>query len=59
MKKAGFNLVRMGDLSWEAFEPREGRFTFDGFDKVLAQVHAAGIKLIVDIPASPPPGPAR
>ena len=24
MKKAGFTMVRMGDLSWDSFEPREG-----------------------------------
>ena len=25
MKQAGFTLVRMGDLSWDAFEPAEGQ----------------------------------
>jgi len=24
MKRAGFNVVRMGDLSWNAFEPSQG-----------------------------------
>ena len=24
MKAAGFNVVRMGDLSWDSFEPNEG-----------------------------------
>lgn len=28
MKQARFNLVRMGDLSWDAFEPSEGQFQF-------------------------------
>lgn len=55
MKRAGFNLVRMGDLSWDSFEPREGQFTFEWFDDVLAQMHAAGIKVIVDIPGEPAP----
>ena len=55
MKKAGFNMVRMGDLSWDSFEPREGQFTFAWFDTVLAQMHAAGIKVILDIPGLPAP----
>lgn len=55
MKDAGFTMVRMGDLSWDAFEPQEGRFTFDWFDNVLAQMHAAGIKVILDIPGLPAP----
>ena len=55
MKAAGFNLVRMGDLSWDSFEPEEGHFTFDWFDDVLAQMHAAGIKVILDVPGLPAP----
>lgn len=55
MKAAGFNMVRMGDLSWDSFEPEEGRFTFEWFDQVIAQMHAAGIKVIVDIPGQPAP----
>jgi beta-galactosidase len=55
MKGAGFTMVRMGDLSWDAFEPKEGVYTFEWFDAVLAQMHAAGIKVIVDIPGLPAP----
>lgn len=55
MKKAGFNMVRMGDLSWDSFEPQEGKFGFEWFDKVLDQMHAAGIRVIVDIPGQPAP----
>lgn len=55
MKNAGFTMVRMGDLSWDSFEPEEGHFTFDWFDDVLAQMHAAGIKVILDIPGLPAP----
>lgn len=55
MKAAGFNLVRMGDLSWDSFEPEEGRFTFEWFDKVIDQMHQAGIRVIVDIPGEPAP----
>jgi beta-galactosidase len=55
MKSAGFTMVRMGDLSWDSFEPSEGKFTFEWFDKLLAQMHAAGIKVILDIPGLPAP----
>jgi beta-galactosidase len=55
MKKAGFTMVRMGDLSWDSFEPEEGRFTFEWFDDVIHQMHAAGIHVIVDIPGQPAP----
>lgn len=55
MKAAGFNMVRMGDLSWDSFEPEEGRFTFEWFDDVLKQMHATGIRVIVDIPGQPAP----
>ena len=55
MKQAGFTLVRMGDLSWDAFEPSDGRFEFAWFDRILEQMHAAGIKVILDIGGSPAP----
>lgn len=55
MKGAGFNMVRMGDLSWDSFEPEEGRFAFEWFDDILDQMHAAGIRVIVDIPGQPAP----
>lgn len=55
MKAAGFNMVRMGDLSWDSFEPEEGHFTFEWFDKVLEQMRAAGIQVIIDIPGEPAP----
>ena len=55
MKKAGFNLVRMGDLSWDSFEPSEGRFEFAWFDKIIDEMQANGIKVILDIPGLPAP----
>jgi beta-galactosidase len=55
MKGAGFNVVRMGDLSWDSFEPRQGQFTFDWFDRIMDKMHAAGIRVILDIPGSPAP----
>ncbi len=55
MKGAGFNVVRMGDLSWDSFEPSDGKFQFEWFDKILDQMHEAGIRVVLDIPGSPAP----
>ncbi len=55
MKRAGFNVVRMGDLSWDSFEPAQGKFTFEWFDKIMDKMQANGIRVILDIPGSPAP----
>jgi len=55
MKDAGFNVVRMGDLSWDSFEPEQGKFTFEWFDSIMDKMHAAGIAVILDIPGLPAP----
>jgi beta-galactosidase len=55
MKHAGFNVVRMGDLSWDSFEPSQGQFDFGWFDKVMDKMQANGIRVILDIPGSPAP----
>ena len=55
MKKAGFKVVRMGDLSWDYFEPAEGVYDFKAFDSVMDQMHQAGIKVILDISGLPAP----
>ncbi len=55
MHAAGFTLVRMGDLSWDAFEPADGEFQFAWFDEILKQMDEAGIKVILDIGGLPAP----
>jgi beta-galactosidase len=55
MRAAGFTLVRMGDLSWDAFEPSEGNYQFAWFDDILKQMNEAGIKVILDIGGLPAP----
>ena len=55
MKAAGFKLVRIGDLSWDAIEPQEGVFDFKLFDSVMDQMNAAGIKVLFDISGLPAP----
>jgi len=55
MKQSGFKVVRMGDLSWDYFEPSEGKFDFKTFDWIMDEMHAAGIKVILDIAGLPAP----
>jgi beta-galactosidase len=55
MKQAGFTMVRMGDLSWDSFEPAEDKFDFAWFDDIMRQMHNAGIKVILDISGLPAP----
>jgi beta-galactosidase len=55
MKRAGFNVVRMGDLSWDSFEPSQGKFEFEWFDNVMDKMQANGIRVILDIPGTPAP----
>ncbi len=55
MKQAGFNVVRMGDLSWDSFEPSRGKVEFGWFDKILDKMQANRIRVILDIPGTPAP----
>lgn len=55
MKEAGFKTVRMGHLAWDSYEPAEGQFDFEWFDKVMDLMNEAGIKVILDIAVRPAP----
>ena len=55
MKAAGFNVVRMGHLAWDSYEPAEGKFDFGWFDTVMNMMNQAGIKVILDIAIRPAP----
>lgn len=55
MKKAGVNTVRIGHLAWDTFEPEEGVYTFEMYDKVMDLFHEAGIKVVLDISLRPAP----
>jgi beta-galactosidase len=55
MKDAGFKVVRMGHLAWDSYEPSDGKFDFDWFDKVMDMMSEAGIKVILDIAIRPAP----
>jgi beta-galactosidase len=55
MNSAGLNVVRLGHLAWDSYEPAEGKFDFVWFDKVMDMMNEAGIKVILDIAIRPAP----
>ncbi|HEX6682910.1 MAG TPA: beta-galactosidase [Candidatus Limnocylindrales bacterium] len=56
MREARVNLVTVGVFSWSLLEPAPGVFEFDWLDRVLDDLHAAGIGVCLATPtASPPP----
>jgi beta-galactosidase len=50
MKKAGINVVRMGESSWGLWEPEDGRFDFSWMDRIIDRMQQAGIKVILGTP---------
>ncbi|MBN2175360.1 MAG: beta-galactosidase [Bacteroidales bacterium] len=55
MKDAGLNVVRLGHLAWDSYEPAEGKFDFEWFDEVMDLLDEAGIDVILDIAIRPAP----
>lgn len=55
MKESGFNLVRLGHLCWDSFEPSEGNYSFAWFDEVMDLFADAGFKVVLDIATRPAP----
>ena len=55
MKEMGFSVVRLAEFAWSIFEPKEGEFSFDFFDRVIDLAHSFGIKVILGTPTATPP----
>lgn len=55
MKTAGLNVVRLGHLAWDSYEPAEGQFDFEWFDEVMDLFAEAKIDVILDIAIRPAP----
>jgi beta-galactosidase len=55
MKELGFTYVRMGEFAWTIFEPEEGVFSFELFDRTVAKAHEYGLKVIMGTPTATPP----
>lgn len=55
MAEAGFNAARLGEFAWHIFEPREGTFDFDLFDRAIEGLGLHGVKTILCTPTATPP----
>ena len=55
MKAAGLNVLRLGHLAWDSYEPADGQFDFEWFDDVMDELNKADIKVILDIAIRPAP----
>lgn len=47
---AGFDVVRMGEGAWWYWEPREGEYQFDLFDRAIDLCRTAGVRVILGTP---------
>jgi len=55
IKKAGFNIVRFGEMAWDWIEPDCGRFDFKGLDRALNLCAKLGLKVLLGLPTSQVP----
>ena len=55
MKEAGIGTVRVAEFCWVIFEPAEGEFHFELFDRFLNLCEEEGIKVILGTPTATPP----
>ena len=50
MKKASFNLIRIGESTWSTMEPHDGVFDFSHLTRVIEAAKKAGISVIIGTP---------
>lgn len=55
MLEMGIKTVRVAEFAWNVFEPHDGEFTFDLFDRFLALAEKTGMKVIFGTPTATPP----
>ena len=55
MKENGIIAVRIAEFAWNKFEPKEGAFNFDFFDRFLETAKAADMSVIFCTPTATPP----
>jgi beta-galactosidase len=51
----GIEIVRIAEFAWNKFEPQEGSFTFEFFDRFLELAYKNGMKVIFCTPTATPP----
>lgn len=55
MHQLGFSVVRMGEFAWSIFEPSEGNFSFDLFDRAIDLAHSHDLLVVLGTPTATPP----
>ena len=55
MRELGFSVIRVAEFAWSIFEPEEGSFSFDLFDRALDLAHQHGLQVIMGTPTATPP----
>jgi beta-galactosidase len=55
MLELGIEVIRIAEFAWNKFEPVEGVYTYDFFDRFLDLAHKKGMKVIFCTPTATPP----
>lgn len=55
MKEYGLSIIRIAEFAWNKFEPREGVFTFDFFDRFMQVALEENMRVIFCTPTATPP----
>ncbi|MCP1110542.1 beta-galactosidase [Ohessyouella blattaphilus] len=55
MKENGIFTIRIAEFAWNKFEPQEGVFNFEFFDKFMEIAVDEGMKVILGTPTATPP----
>ncbi|MBB6633984.1 beta-galactosidase [Cohnella thailandensis] len=55
MKKAGINVVRLGEFAWSKMEPEEGRIELGFFARIIGLLNDNGIETVMCTPTATPP----
>jgi len=55
MRKAGMNVVRLGEFAWSTLQPAQNDWNFDWLEKVIELLSKEGISTILGTPTASPP----
>ncbi|MUT66902.1 beta-galactosidase [Paenibacillus sp. NEAU-GSW1] len=55
MKELHFSVIRIAEFAWSIFEPEEGVFSFELFDRFLDEAVKQDVKVILGTPTATPP----
>jgi beta-galactosidase len=55
MRELGFSVIRIAEFAWSIFEPAEGTFSFEFFDKIMDLAQQHGLQVILGTPTATPP----